>query len=793
MSMRTLTFSREEFAADRRPILERAAEALRPAVEAALDSLDWETLATTVHDYAVFVAREEGVEVPSIPGFRERILETLRLTEPDGTTAQVDRIAEWLGTAAVNAGTMEATARDDEVLVLEWVTMHDDSVRGTHRAVDGDQALPGETFTVAGYELHYPGEPVGPPAVWINCRCVLRPAMGDEMGNRTSITADGQITDEQDDIDEIDDVETEEDEDEILFSEDAWDGLETEVPWHGVLAPVDTMSGDRRKFAPGSITYRDLPLPLKWMPSDKPGHDDSVPVGNIEYAEERDGLIYGGGMFRDGDEDAANAIDQVATSVQRGISVDLDAAAAEYQDDDGNPFDFEQEYTPGAVGPIEVLTEGRLASATLCAIPAFQEAWISLGREEDEPGPSPSEEFARLAGADCEPCEALALVEANSVEHARELGAMLDATPTVPTEFTTADGTRYRFDAEGVEVFAPGTKDGPGWITHPRETQRLRTYWTRGKGAAKIRWGAPGDFNRCRRNLAKYVQNPSYLAGMCANLHKVALGIWPGQHRGKTASGSPDRAAYNLVAAAAPPRPGEWFQDPGLGGPTPITVTEDGRVYGHLATWGTCHVGIPGTCVTPPESKASYGYFTTGAVLTDSGEVAVGQITMNTGHASLRAGASAAMAHYDNTGTAVADVAAGEDGHGIWIAGALRPGVTEEQAAALRGAALSGDWRDIRGNLELVAALAVNVPGFPIPRMSIAASAGHQTTLVASGILSRDEQQEPVKTEPVSVEAIVAAAIKEMRAAERREQQAAALREQVAREQKARLRQEVGL
>src|SRR5690606_18057447 len=35
--------------------------------------------------------------------------------------------------------------------------------------------------------------------------------------------------------------------------------------------------------------------------------------------------------------------------------------------------------------------------------------------------------------------------------------------------------------------------------------RRLRRYWTRGPGAAKIRWGAPGDFKRCVRQLRKYV------------------------------------------------------------------------------------------------------------------------------------------------------------------------------------------------------------------------------------------------------------------------------------------------
>src|SRR5690606_15411365 len=57
-------------------------------------------------------------------------------------------------------------------------------------------------------------------------------------------------------------------------------------------------------------------------------------------------------------------------------------------------------------------------------------------------------------------------------------------------------------------TFVPGTRDGPGWITNPRDTQRLRDYWVRGAGAAKIRWNTPGDFTRCTRQLRKYIPNP---------------------------------------------------------------------------------------------------------------------------------------------------------------------------------------------------------------------------------------------------------------------------------------------
>lgn len=55
---------------------------------------------------------------------------------------------------------------------------------------------------------------------------------------------------------------------------------------------------------------------------------------------------------------------------------------------------------------------------------------------------------------------------------------------------------------------------------------KLREYWVHGEGAAKIRWGESGDFNRCVRHLGKYVRDPK---GLCAEYHHEALGKWPGQ------------------------------------------------------------------------------------------------------------------------------------------------------------------------------------------------------------------------------------------------------------------------
>lgn len=198
----------------------------------------------------------------------------------------------------------------------------------------------------------------------------------------------------------------------------------------------------------------------------------------------------------------------------------------------------------------------------------------------------------------------------------------------------------------------------------------------------------------------------------------------------------PAAADAVLTAAAAGVRVYDAgdFADPGLAELTPLQVLDDGRIRGHLAGWKSCHTGYSGTCVQPPSSRTDYALFHVGAVMTGDGPIGVGKITLGTGHADPKAGVRAAAEHYDHTGTAVAVVRAGEDAYGIWVAGRLLDDVTPQQVETLMRSPLSGDWRRVDGNLELVAALAVNVPGFPIPR-TLAASGelGEQISLVAAG------------------------------------------------------------
>lgn len=194
-----------------------------------------------------------------------------------------------------------------------------------------------------------------------------------------------------------------------------------------------------------------------------------------------------------------------------------------------------------------------------------------------------------------------------------------------------------------------------------------------------------------------------------------------------------------ITAAAAPLKPPrEWFDLPEAEHPTPLTFTAEGKVYGHLALWGACHTGFLNgalsECVQAPRSQTNYGSFHLGSIETQEGDlVPIGKLTFDTNHAPLTAGLPAASRHYDETGSVGAFVRARDGKHGIWLSGAVRSDLSPEGLRDLRANPPSGDWRALNHNLELIASLAVPVPGFPVPRaqFALAASANGDTEVDA--------------------------------------------------------------
>lgn len=501
-------------------------------------------------------------------------------------------------------------------------------------------------------------------------------------------------------------AEVEPDEDELVVDEfDDDEEPITEIPIHGVLAPEGVETGDGRGFRPGALSTRTLPIPFRVEVVGSHGGNQTsevVDAGRIDEAwlDEASGMWRFRGAIVLSMPGAAASLEGIVTGVRRGVSIDADAMADDVES-------YTEEYIAAAEKegryPTRWFKSARIAGLTHVPIPAFEEAYVALGHDFQED--LTDEDRDALAACGC-----VEAPEGSNENDPAYLAAIAD-------------------DPSLAVPFAPGTKDGPGWITHPIPTSRIRRYWVKGKGAAKIAWGTPGDFNRCRTQLAKYVQNPDWLAGLCANMHKEALGFWPAEHRGKhraalIAAGGVPAPILTLVASAAEerqPYPAEWFADPKFTGVTPLTIDKaTGRVYGHLAQWKSCHIGVNGVCLRPPHSSSQYANFLTGVIDTDRGEVRVGTLTYGIGHADPNLRAAAATAHYDQTDAVWAYVTVGEDKYGIWYAGVLRRGIDEDTIDDIRAiGSLSGDWRRYpQFGLDLVAAVSVNTPGY-----SLAASA----------------------------------------------------------------------
>jgi phage head maturation protease len=61
--------------------------------------------------------------------------------------------------------------------------------------------------------------------------------------------------------------------------------------------------------------------------------------------------------------------------------------------------------------------------------------------------------------------------------------------------------------------------------------ERLHQYWVHGEGAAKIRWGTPGDFDRCTQQLEEHAHfTPEQAHGYCNLAHHAATGMYPATH-----------------------------------------------------------------------------------------------------------------------------------------------------------------------------------------------------------------------------------------------------------------------
>jgi len=133
-------------------------------------------------------------------------------------------------------------------------------------------------------------------------------------------------------------------------------------------------------------------------------------------------------------------------------------------------------------------------------------------------------------------------VRAHIVKSAKKLGAR----KMIPTKWPEHPANKGKKCLTWSEIEQKVASPDP-------RAAKLRRYWALNpKGRAKWQPGVPGDFNRLRAQLAKYVHNPHILAGLAANIHHMALGAWPGRefggkHKSVTISAEEFKAAMAMA------------------------------------------------------------------------------------------------------------------------------------------------------------------------------------------------------------------------------------------------------
>lgn len=511
--------------------------------------------------------------------------------------------------------------------------------------------------------------------------------------------------------------------------------------WQMPIAVIGKPTGDGRQFDAGALSHRDLPLPFRYVAEDSGGHANAVIVGHIsKIGKEKDGTLPASGEFYDDEpwpEDVRNAATAARMFVNNkviGPSVDLDQQEVEHVPEPKAYAAWKKEQagklkaakmahagktgsdcgcgdSPAMTaedlaydGPrLKMIRSGRMASATLVHIPAFAEL----------------SGHAKLTPIDSSDPNVDGTTSSAMIKNDAEMAICTDK-----------DGKQVACDDA---IPNRKTKKKPN-VDGSQDTQEM----------AQQDGESDEEYAARRRLPSKNKNGEAELQG--TDGEQAQGGGWAADTHDIDQEGREKMAALMAAAAPAAP-PKEWFDNPKLTGPTPLHIGDDGRVYGHAAVWDTCHVGIGASCVKPPKSATSYAYFHTGEVVTaDGSRLPVGRLTYGKGgHAGPNLGYRAAAEHYDSTTSLGALVRAGEDEYGIWVAGALVPEADDAAVRTMRATPLSGDWRRVGGNLEMVAALHVNTAGFPIPRTFVAASAGVEEeqilSLVAAGVLVHDHDE----------------------------------------------------
>jgi 2'-5' RNA ligase len=492
--------------------------------------------------------------------------------------------------------------------------------------------------------------------------------------------------------------------------------------FHAIMH-VEGVSTGLRTFEPGALEWRDPPFAFHWQrgSSAHNGMPETVQVGNVTRAERQGNVLHGWGPIDLGCPEGLDYARRLVEGFSRWVSIGLDESLKEADIEYVWPEGDGEEGGDGIemlfAEPEEMIFhKGRIAELTAVSIPAQDQAVI-------------------------EPTQAL-------LDALAQMG-VLTAAAVGAHKTGTSDGT---WDGPANEKRLPAPM--------PVATARKAYAWV---DDTKV------DGGEVTKDACRFIHHEIGADGTPGAANTTAcstgIGVIHGGRGGTTVPDADRRGIYDHLAAhlraagQEPPDfdagpivaaghiieipdcpPAWWFNEPVDVTPHgALTITDEGRIYGYLAPDGIAHRSFPGRRQTVPMGRVDYGRWMGGeAIVAGGGRVVAGPITMECGHLPPQAASASdmRMQHYDNACSVVAKARVGENRRGVWIAGALEPGVTADQVSRMLACRLSGDWAphpERPGWREFVAALLVPVPGFPMARSAPSVRVA-EGALVASAV-----------------------------------------------------------
>jgi HK97 family phage portal protein len=136
----------------------------------------------------------EGVQLgEGVPELANRIRGLFEQTY----ASRAETVARTEVISAHNGGSMLAAQNYGPTVVAatEWISTRDSRTRHTHGEADGQVVVLGDTFSVGGASMAYPGDPSGPPKEVVNCRCTIAHLTPQEYAARSERIARIDIAD----------------------------------------------------------------------------------------------------------------------------------------------------------------------------------------------------------------------------------------------------------------------------------------------------------------------------------------------------------------------------------------------------------------------------------------------------------------------------------------------------------------------------------------------------------------------------------------------------------------------